>query len=52
MHPLINEEMLEYIRTTGQAFEARPNRVEIMASLNMIQESNFAGLDSGTGLQQ
>jgi len=35
MHPLIDEQMVEYIRTTGHALEAQPNRMEIMASLGL-----------------
>jgi hypothetical protein len=35
MHPLINGQMVEYIRSTGPALEAQPNRVEIMASMEL-----------------
>jgi hypothetical protein len=35
MHPLINEQMVEDIRSTGHALEDQPNRVEILASLGL-----------------
>jgi hypothetical protein len=35
MHPLIHEQRVEYIRSTGHALEAQPNRVEIMDSLGL-----------------
>jgi hypothetical protein len=35
MHPLINEQMIEHIRSTGHALEDQPNRVEIMNSLGL-----------------
>jgi hypothetical protein len=35
MHPLINEQMVEHIRSTGHALEDQPNRVEIMKSLGL-----------------
>jgi len=35
MHPLINEQMVEHIRSTGHALEDQPNRVEIMDSLGL-----------------
>ena len=35
MHPLINEQMVEYIRSTGHARDAQPDRVEIMDSLGL-----------------
>jgi len=35
MHPLINEQMVEHIRTTGHALEDQPDRVAVMESLGL-----------------
>ena len=35
MHALIDEQMIEHIRTTGHALEDQPDRVEIMDSLGL-----------------
>jgi hypothetical protein len=35
MHPLINEQMVEQIRSTGHALEDQPDRVEILASMGL-----------------
>ena len=35
MHPLLNAQMVEHIRSTGHALEDQPDRVEIMDSLGL-----------------